>query len=380
MQTFSFPTSIHFGAGVRKSVPEYLRKNRLRRPLVVMDNALKSLPEPARLLREINSVADTLETFSDFRPNPERPDVRQGVRVFREQDADSIVAIGGGAALDIAKAIALMIHHPGDLFQYIDGDPRAWPIDQSIPHWIALPTTSGTGSEVGRSSVISDERTHVKKIIFSPRLLARAVFADPELTLTVPPSVTAATGMDALTHCVEAYLARGYHPICDGIALEGVRIAAQNLVRCVHDPDDLEARSQMMMASMMGAIAFQKGLGLTHSCAHSLGTVLGLHHGLANGIMIDHALKYNMATVPERFVQLAEAAGLKDRNGPAFLAWLKSIKKDTRIPLGLATLALDGAHLEPLVRHAFEDGCHASNPRVCTEGVFQTIFSEALEC
>src|SRR6185436_16030410 len=166
-------------------------------------------------------------------------------------------------------------------------------------------TTSGTGSEVGRSSVVSDDETHIKKIIFSPRLLAKTVFADPELTLDLPAKVTAATGMDALTHCVEAFLAKGFHPICDGIALEGIRLAAGSLLECVKKPMDIEARSSMMLASMMGAIAFQKGLGLTHSCAHALSTVVDMHHGFANGVMIDHALRFNLPAAPERFRDMA---------------------------------------------------------------------------
>ena len=217
-----------------------------------------------------------------------------GVEAFRAHQADSIVGLGGGAALDVAKAIALMAGHPGDLFDYEDDKPGALPIDQDIPYWVAIPTTAGTGSEVGRSAVISDEQTHVKKIFFSPRLMAKAVFADPELTLGLPPAVTAATGMDALTHCIEAFLAKDYHPIADGIALEGLRLGAAALPRCYEKGDDLAARGDMMMSSMMGAIAFQKGLGLIHSCAHALSAVSDLHHGYANGVMIDHALKFNL--------------------------------------------------------------------------------------
>src|SRR5204862_2961894 len=181
-----------------------------------------------------------------------------------------IVGLGGGAALDVAKAVAVMAVHPGTLFEYEDGKPGARPIDREVPCWVALPTTAGTGSEVGRSAVISDDATHVKKIVFSPRLLARCVFADPELTLDLPSAITAATGMDALTHNVESYLSPEYHPLCDGVALEGVRIAAHALPLAVRDGKNLKARSDMMMSSMMGAIAFQKDLGAVHSCAHAL--------------------------------------------------------------------------------------------------------------
>ncbi|MEZ5143229.1 MAG: iron-containing alcohol dehydrogenase [Acidimicrobiales bacterium] len=205
-------------------------------------------------------------------------------------DADGIVGVGGGAALDVAKAVGLMATHEGRLFDYEDELPGARPVEDRIPHLVALPTTAGTGSEVGRSAVIADDATHIKKIIFSPHLLAVAVYADPELTVGLPAPITAATGLDALTHNIEAYLAKDYHPICDGIALEGLRLGAANLHRAVANPTDLEARGGMLMSSMMGAIAFQKGLGLVHSTAHALGTAADLHHGLANGVMIDHAL------------------------------------------------------------------------------------------
>ncbi|HET7747674.1 MAG TPA: iron-containing alcohol dehydrogenase, partial [Vicinamibacteria bacterium] len=230
---------------------------------------------------------------------------------------------------------------------------------------------------VGRSAVISDEETHVKKIVFSPRLLARAVFADPELTLGLPPHVTAATGMDALTHCIESYLARDYHPICDGIALEGLRIAARALPRAVKDGTDLEARSDMLMASMMGAIAFQKGLGLTHSCAHALSTVADLHHGLANGVMIDHALAFNAETCPDKFTVMARTIGLRDTSPAGFLDWLSDLKKEIGIPSGLQEAKVPKDALQRLPRLAFEDSCHLNNPRPCREEDFRMIYERA---
>ena len=259
---FSFPTPIHFGPGVRAQVADHLKANGIRRPLIVTDRGLAKLPMLEEISEKITKGGLKVAVFSEIWGNPVKSQVTAGVKAFRDHDADCIVGLGGGAALDVAKAIALMATHSGDLFDYEDEKPGARPIDGNIPYWIALPTTSGTGSEVGRSSVVSDDQTHIKKIIFSPKLLARAVFADPELTIALPAPITAAVGMDALTHCVEAYLAKGYHPICDGIALEGVALAAKSLVTCVRKPSDIEARGSMMMSSMMGAIAFQKGLGL----------------------------------------------------------------------------------------------------------------------
>jgi alcohol dehydrogenase class IV len=278
----------------------------------------------------------------------------------------------------MAKAIALMATHPGDLFDYEDEKPGARSIDGPIPYFVAMPTTSGTGSEVGRSAVVSDDETHVKKIIFSPKLLAKAVFADPELTLDLPAKVTAATGMDALTHCVEAYLAKGYHPICDGIALEGLRLAARSLAKAVREPKNLEARGDMMMSSMMGAIAFQKGLGVTHSCAHALSTVADLHHGLANGVMIDYALKHNVKAVPERFTAMAQVVGLKDTSPESFLRWLTGLKAELGIPAKLSGAGVKQDQLNRLVGIAIVDACHPSNPVACTKQDFERIFTEAL--
>jgi alcohol dehydrogenase class IV len=284
--------------------------------------------------------------------------------------------VGGGAALDVAKAIAVLAHHGGGIFDYEDGAPGAKPIDGEIPLFVAVPTTAGTGSEVGRSAVVSDAQ-HVKRIVFSPRLLARAVFADPELTVALPPKVTAATGMDALTHCIESYLARDYHPICDGIALEGLRLAATALPRCVEKGDDIAARGDMLMASMMGAIAFQKGLGLTHSCAHALSTAADLHHGLANGVMIEHALAFNVPAVPERFKTLARTVGLQEESGEAFLRWLTELKKRIGIPAGLTAAGVPREALQRLPGLAFADSCHQNNPRPVTEADFRRIYDEA---
>ena len=242
---------------------------------------------------------------------------------------------------------------------------------------MALPTTAGTGSEVGRSAVISDEGTHVKKIVFSPRLLARAVFADPEVTLGLPAKVTAATGMDALTHCIEAYLAKDYHPICDGIALEGLRLAARALPRCVEAPGDLAARGDMMMASMMGAIAFQKGLGLVHSCAHALSTVADLHHGLANGVMIDRALRFNLESSAWKFERMAQAVGLEDATGEGFLGWLRELKARIGIPANLQAAGVDRAELDRLSLLAFQDTCHLNNPRPVRQDDFKRIYMES---
>ncbi|HEY9240252.1 MAG TPA: iron-containing alcohol dehydrogenase, partial [Burkholderiaceae bacterium] len=286
------------------------------------------------------------------------------------------VGVGGGAALDVAKVVGLLATHPGDVMEYVWDHPQVRAIDAAaLPPFIALPTTSGTGSEVGRSSVISEEASHVKRVIFSPAILARVVFADPELTLALPPAVTAATGMDALTHNIESYLSPAYHPLCDGIALEGTRIGARALLTAVREPGNLQARADMMMSSMMGAIAFQKDLGAVHSCAHALGTVSDLHHGLANALMIEPVMSFNFEAVPHKFAELAHVVGVPSASG--FVPWLAHLKHQIGIPPGLAAAGVKREQFGRLVEIAVADGCHATNPRACAASDFERFFAEA---
>ncbi len=374
---FSFPTTIHFGPGVRDMIGPHLASAGVKRPLIVTDKGIAALPLLGQARAALAGAGLEVEAFSGIWGNPVKTQVEAGVAAYKAHRADGIVGLGGGAAVDVAKAIALMATHPGDLFDYEDEKPGARPIDGDIPYWVAVPTTAGTGSEVGRSSVVSDDATHIKKIIFSPKLLARAVFADPALTTGLPPAVTAATGMDALTHCVEAFLAKDYHPICDGIALEGLRLAAAHLVGAYERPNDLDARGGMLMASMMGAIAFQKGLGLTHSCAHALGTVADMHHGLANGVMIDHALAFNADVSAERFRRMAQTIDLPDATAQGFLAWLTDLKKKVGVPARLRDAKVAEADLPKLVDVATADACHPNNPRPVTRADFEQIFRQA---
>jgi len=384
---FSFPTLIHFGPGASRLVAAHLALHGIRRPLVVTDRGIAPLP----LLQEFVAGLAGLDAavFSEIWGNPVRSQVADGAAAYRRHAADAVVGLGGGAALDVAKAVALMANHPGDILEYAWDHPQLRLIDQPIPHFVALPTTAGTGSEVGRSSVVSDDVTHVKKIVFSPKLLARAVFADPELTLDLPAGITAATGMDALAHNVESYLSPEYHPLCDGIALEGVRIAARALPVAVRDGRNLQARSDMLMSSMMGAIAFQKDLGAVHSCAHALSTVADLHHGLANGIMIDHVMRFNLPAAAAKMAELARVAGVAGAAGmadgdaaQAFIAWLGRLKAELGIPATLgahkAARPVTRADIPALTDVAIKDGCHATNPRKCTREDFEQIFLGAI--
>ncbi len=377
LSRFSFPTTIHFGPGARALVAGDLAAAGVRRPLVVTDKGVSPLPFFGELVADLGRDGLDVGTFDGVWGNPVKSQVDAGVEAFRAHGADAIVGVGGGAALDVAKAVGLMATHPGDLFDYEDEMPGARPIEATVPYFVALPTTAGTGSEVGRSAVIADDDTHVKKIIFSPHLLAKAVFADPELTVGLPGPITAATGLDAITHNIEAYLAKHYHPICDGIALEGLRLGAQHLATAVAAPTDLDARGGMLMSSMMGAIAFQKGLGLVHSTAHALGTIADMHHGLANGVMIDIALEHNVEAVPERFTTMAVAVGLADATPGGFLRWLADLKAEVGIPATLAGTDVDPAKAGALAEFALGDACHLNNPRDCTLADFQLIFDKA---
>ncbi|HEX9301611.1 MAG TPA: iron-containing alcohol dehydrogenase, partial [Casimicrobiaceae bacterium] len=364
---FSFPTTIHFGAGARKLVADHLRAQGIRRPLVVTDRGIAPLP----LLPEFTAGLAGLDAavYSEIWGNPVASQVSEGVAAYQKHNADAVIGLGGGAALDVAKAIALMATHPGDILEYAWDHPNVRPIDRELPYFVALPTTAGTGSEVGRSSVVGHDTTHVKKIIFSAKLLAKCVFADPELTLDLPPSITAATGMDALTHNVESYLSPEYHPLCDGIALEGVRVAARALPIAVRDGRNLAARGDMLMSSMMGAIAFQKDLGAVHSCAHALSTVADLHHGLANGIMIDHVMRFNLPAATAKMAELARVAGVGGAGkmsdaeaAQAFIDWLAAMKRELHIPATLGAMTskrpVTSADIPALVDVAIDDTCH----------------------
>jgi alcohol dehydrogenase class IV len=372
---FAFPTAIHFGAGARHLVARHLLDQGLKRPLIVTDKGLAQLP----ILHDFAAGLEGLQVkvYAGVFGNPVKKQVDDGAAAYREHRADCVIGFGGGAALDVAKAVALMAVHEGDVLQYAWDHPQVLPIRNPLPYFVALPTTSGTGSEVGRSSVISDDATHVKKVVFNPVLLAKAVFADPELTFDLPPAVTAATGMDALTHNVESYLSPAYHPLCDGIALEGARIAAHALETAVRDGRNLQARADMMMSSMMGAIAFQKDLGAVHSCAHALGTVVDMHHGLANGIMIDHVMRFNLDAADRKMAELARVCGA-GASAMDFVEWLVALKARINIPAKLGAKGVTVQHLPKLVDVAVNDICHQTNPKPCTAKDFEAIFRQAI--
>jgi alcohol dehydrogenase class IV len=389
---YNFPTRIQYGPEAIHLLPNALKDGGRSRPLIVTDRGLSDLRPITGTRKMLEDAGLKPAVFSEIWGNPVKSQVTAGVEAFRSHQADAIVAIGGGAAIDVAKAMAVMVHHPGDLFDYEDGKPDGRPINQEIPTFMTVPTTAGTGSEVGRSTVISDDETHVKKIIFSPRLLAVRVFVDPDLTLGLPSAVTAATGMDALTHLVESYLSKGFQPLCDGIAIEGVRILSRNLGRAVDyarrietgekelisDEGHREARGMMLNAALMGGVAFQKGLGVTHSLAHALSTICDLHHGLANGICIPYAMTFNGDVVPDRLADLAHAVGARPTDAGGFIAWLGELKQAIGIPRTLADVGVRAEHVPRLVEIAVADACHPNNPKPVTAEDFRILFMEAL--
>jgi alcohol dehydrogenase class IV len=387
IHTYSFPTTIHSGPGARHRIGEVLRSLGIQRPMILTDRQLVKLPPTSMLTDALDRAGIAAPVCASVEGNPTVSQAEAGAAFFKAGLHDGIIAFGGGAPLDVAKCVAVLAHHPGHLLEYEDGRPGGRSIDQILPPIVAIPTTAGTGSEVGRSAVVSEDESKVKRIIFSPRLLPQVVLADAELTLGLPAGVTAATGMDALTHLIEAFLAQGHHPLAEGIALEGLRIVAQNLKQATafarnpavgpHEAH-LHCRQNMLEAAMMGAVAFQKGLGVTHSLAHALSTVCDLHHGLANGILLPYTLKFNLPQCPDAFGRMAQAVGLAKATGDAFVDWVVQLKKDIGIPVHLSEVGVGPGQIEALVRTAEQDGCHSLNPRTVHQADFEALFAEAL--
>jgi len=375
LANFSFPTAITFGAGARKEVGRHLREQGFKRPLLVTDKALAALPVLSEFLTHLREL--DVAVHSGVAGNPTASQVMAGAAAYRAHRADCVIGFGGGAALDVAKVVGLAATHEGDILEYAWDHPQVRAIGNALPYFVALPTTSGTGSEVGRSSVISEDSTHLKRVVFSARILAKKVFADPELTLALPAPITAATGIDALTHNVESYLSPAYHPLCDGIALEGTRLVAGALVKAVREPGNLQARSDMMMASMMGAIAFQKDLGAVHSCAHALGAVVDLHHGLANALMLETVMAWNLDAAGDKFEELAHVCHVGG-GGRGFVRWLGQLKQQVGITGKLSSHGVKKEHVPRLVEIAVHDICHQTNPRPVSAQDFERLFTAAM--
>lgn len=381
IHNYSFPTQICFGAGAIQELAPYLKSQGLKRPLVVTDPQVAKLDFFSKILNLLESQDMAPQVFSEVSPNPLKSDVLKGRESYQNLDADSVIGLGGGAALDTARAIVLSIHHTRDLFDYDDLIGGSVYITEEVPHFITIPTTAGTGSEVGRAAVISEDESKKKRILFHPKLMARQVFADPELTYGLPPFVTAATGMDALTHHMEAFLSKGEHPMADGIALEGMRMISQNLKQATQEGTP-ESRAQMMIAALMGAVAFQKGLGVVHSMAHPLSAKFNVHHGLANALCIPHGMRFNISGFEDRFARIAAALGLKDTSpekaGEAVVQYLTQLTKELGLPQGLKSQGVSESDVNTLAQLGLEDFCHPSNPKPVTLKDFQELYRHAL--
>ncbi|RFS18464.1 iron-containing alcohol dehydrogenase [Emticicia sp. C21] len=377
ISTYNFPTKIRFGAGAVEELADYLKDNNLSKPLIVTDPVVAGLPFLKRIADNLRLKGISVEIFSDIHKNPVKSDVYKGDEAYHSTNRDSIIGIGGGAAMDVARAIVLRINHREDLFKYDDLIGGDIYVTNDVPHFITIPTTSGTGSEVGRSAIIADDETHQKKILFSPKLLAKIVFADPLLTMDLPPFVTAATGMDALTHNMEAFLAKMFHPICEGIALEGISLIHNSLEKAVHNPD-VDSRSQMLLGSMMGAIAFQKGLGVVHSLAHPLSSLLDTHHGLANAVNIPYGMQFNIAGFEDKFRRIARTLDLKEETGDAVVTYLFNLNSRINIPHRLRDIGVRDEHIETLADLAIADFAHPNNPKPVSREDFKALYLEAL--
>jgi alcohol dehydrogenase class IV len=374
---YNFPTTIRFGADSVKELGDYLKTNKLARPLIVTDPVVAQLGFFKNILQDLNNKGISVEVFSDIHKNPVKSDVYKGGDAYDQSNRDSIIGIGGGAALDVARAILLRINHREDLFKYDDLIGGDIYVTNDVPHFITIPTTAGTGSEVGRSAIIADDETHQKKILFSPKLLAKIVFADPMLTMELPPAVTAATGMDALTHNMEAYIAKMPHPMCEGIALEGISLIHQSIERAVNKPD-LESRSNMLIASLMGAVAFQKGLGVVHSLAHPLSSLLDTHHGLANAVNLPYGMEFNIEGSEDKFKRMAKTLDLKDENGMGVVNYLFELNSKVGIPHKLAAIGVKQEHIETLADLALADFAHPNNPKPVSRENFRDLYQKAL--
>ena len=374
---YNFPTAIRFGPGASNELGDYLKENNLLRPLIVTDPTVAGLTFFKKIIAGLQQKNISVEVFHDLHKNPVKSDVYKGGDAYDATNRDAIIGIGGGVAIDVARAICLRINHREDLFKYDDligGDVY---VTNNVPHFITIPTTAGTGSEVGRSAIIADDETHQKKILFSPKLLAKIVFADPLLTMDLPPFVTAATGMDALTHNMEAFLAKMPHPICDGIALEGIHLISQSLEEAVNRPT-LEARSKMLMASLMGAVAFQKGLGVVHSLAHPMSALLDTHHGLANAVNIPYGMEFNIEGNEAKFHRIARTLGLQDETGEAVVTYLFDLNAAINIPHKLRDIGVREEHIETLSDLAIADFAHPNNPKPVSREDFKQLYQRAL--
>ncbi|MCV0393917.1 MAG: iron-containing alcohol dehydrogenase [Rhizobiaceae bacterium] len=380
---WNFPTTVRFGAGRVKELPDVLKDAGISNPLFVTDPGLARLPVVASTLALLDEAKLPHGVFSDVRPNPVESNLTAGIEAFRNGGHDGVIAFGGGSALDLGKLIAFQAGQTRPVWDFEDiGDWWTRADAGAIAPIVAVPTTAGTGSEVGRAGVLTNEATHTKKVIFHPKMLPATVIADPELTVGMPPFITAGTGMDALAHCLEAYCAPGYHPMADGIAVEGVRLVLENLPKAYGDGSDLTARAHMMSAAAMGATAFQKGLGAIHSLSHPIGALYDTHHGMTNAVFMPYVLAFNRPAIEARIDRLAAWCGIKGGFDGFFDAIMK-LRADLAVPATLPDLiegfAPDPARKELIADMAIVDPTAGGNPVELTRQAALDLLEAAIE-
>ncbi|MCL9684692.1 iron-containing alcohol dehydrogenase [Legionella maioricensis] len=376
---WNYPTRIRVGAGRVSELANACKELGMKAPLLVTDPGLASSLLVGKVMQLCQEADLKVGLFCQIKANPTGENVSNGVHAFCVGNHDGVIAFGGGSSLDAAKAIALMVGQKRPLWDFEDVGDNWKRVDvAAMAPVIALPTTAGTGSEVGRASVITDSEQQIKKIIFHPNMLPSLVIMDPELTIGLPKPITAATGMDALSHCLEAYCATYYHPMAESIALEGVRLIKENLIRAYQDGTDLEARTNMLVASAMGATAFQRGLGAMHALAHPLGALYDAHHGRLNAILMPYVLMSNRAAIEEKINRLANYLSL-DNGFNGFLDWILQIRLELEIEHSLADIGIDDAQIDRVARMATEDAAALSNPIIFTQGEYKHILKTALK-
>ena len=374
--TFSFPTLIRYGAGARSALAEFAAQHKVKRPLLVTDRGLPETEAYRLVVAEMDKVwPGAWQKFTGVHPNPLEEDVEAGWAAYQQGNCDAIIGLGGGSAIDGAKGIRVREAFPAAALDKISLASLTRPL---VP-MCAIPTTAGTGSEVGRSTVITFASTGRKGLIGGPPLMPNLAILDPDLTVGLPAKLTAATGMDAMTHAIESYVCPVFHPMCDAIALEAVRMVRTYLPRAVENGKDLEARGQMLIAAAMGAVSFQKDLGAAHSLAHPLSTEFGVHHGLANALVLPAVVRFNGETNPQQYARVAEALGLQPGTNPAetVATFLEQFNRSIGLGLRLRDVKVPEDSLSMLASKAIQDGCHLTNPRACTEADLLRLYREA---
>jgi len=376
---WNYPTSIRFGAGRIVELPGVCRETGMKSPLLVTDPGLAKMPMVLNALDDCKANGLECDLFYNIKTNPTGGNVADGLKAYREGGHDGVIAFGGGSGIDAGKAIAFMSGQDRPIWEFEDvGDNWRRANPSGIAPVVAVPTTSGTGSEVGRAAIITDTEHRVKKVIFHPRMLPSIVMADPVLTIGLPRHLTAATGMDALSHNLEAFCTPAYHPMAEGIALEGIRLIKEWLPKACANGKDLEARSHMMVASTMGATAFQRGLGAMHALAHPLGALYDAHHGLLNAVFMPYVLCANRPAIEELMIRLSRYLGLANASFDAVLDWVMALRAEIGIPNSLSEIGIDGKQASQVVRMALADPSSGGNPAPLGADGYREIFRRAV--